>query len=282
MSTEEVKEAADGIGSTEHDQAMIEKADSQTIESAVQEKVDQQETTPASKEEARPEWLPEKYKTVEDFLEGHKSLEKKLGEREEVEPTEESEDASGDEEETTQAKAGPLDSFYTEYAETGELSDESYKALEDAGYPNDVVDTYIKGFESQVKEVSAKANEMVGGKENYDAMVEWAVDNMTPEQLDSYNSQLAMGGDNWEIALLGLQSKYLNSGDAPVERYRSGDKPTPTGVQPFTSQEELTAAVTDKKYKTSPEYRAQVEKRLAISDNAAMGANIPEGYAAHG
>ena len=284
--TDEVvnKESASGIGSTEHDQAMIEQAD-KTIEQVVQEKVSNQEKP---KQEV-PDWVPEKYRNADDpiqaFLEGHKSLEKKLGEREEVEPTAESEDDSTTEEgeEGEQPKAGPLDPFYSEYSEAGELSPESYQKLEELGYPKDVVDTYIKGYEAQVSQYTKEAVEMVGGQEEYDAMAEWAVDNLTPEQLDNYNEQLALGGDAWEYALRGLHAKYKQSGDAPVERVNSGEKqPLNKGVQPFTSQEELTAATRDRRYQTSPEYRKMVEQRLAISDDAAMGANIPNPYAAQG
>jgi len=275
---DEVKEDASGIGTSEHDKAMIAKAD-ETIESAVQDKVDAQNAPPKGE---RPEWLPEKYESVEAFLEGHKSLEKKLGEREEVTPTEDS--VSEDKIETIpEGKAGSLDDFFTEYSETGEVSEESMAALEKLGYPRDVVETYVKGFEAQVAQVSAKAQEIVGGEEEYTAMTEWAVDNMTPEQLDAYNDQLQLGGDSWELALRGLHSKYLASGEAPVERVRSDGKgPVETGIRPFTSQEELTAATRSKEYKTSPEFRAMVSKRLEISDNDAMGANIPQAYASHG
>ena len=155
---DEVKEDASGIGTSEHDKAMIAKAD-ETIESAVQEKVDAQQAKPTEGE--RPEWLPEKYKTVNDFLEGHKSLEKKLGEREEVTPTEES---VADEVVLPEAPEG-LQSFFDEYAENGEVSEASMDALGKLGFPRDVVETYVKGFEAQVAAVSEKAQEIVGGEE---------------------------------------------------------------------------------------------------------------------
>jgi hypothetical protein len=277
MMTEEVvkpKEDASGIGTSEHDKAMIAKSD-ETIEQAVQ-KVE------PTKTEERPEWLPEKYKSVEDFLEGHKSLEKKLGEREEVTPTDESEGEVTPTDEG-EAKVGTLDQFFDEYAATGEVSEASILALEKLGYSRDVVNTYVKGFEAQVATISAKAHEIVGGEEEYTAMSEWAVDTMTPEQLDAYHAQLQSGGDTWELALRGLHAKYMASGDAPVERIRSdGKAPVDTGIRPFTSQEELTTATRSKEYKTSPEYRKMVEARLAISDDATMGANIPQAYASHG
>jgi hypothetical protein len=285
--TDEVvnKESASGIGSTEHDQAMIEQAD-KTIEQVVQEKVDQQEAKP---KKDIPDWIPEKYKNAEDpieaFLAGHKSLEQKLGGNEEREDPSNSkgEEETPDESKDETVKSGPLDPFYSEYSEAGELSPESYQQLEELGYPKDVVDTYIKGYEAQIAQYTQEAAEMVGGQEEYDAMAEWAVDNLTPEQLDNYNEQLALGGDAWEYALRGLHAKYKQSGDAPVERVNSGEKQTLNkGVQPFTSQEELTAATRDRRYQTSPEYRKMVEQRLAISDDAAMGANIPNPYAAQG
>jgi hypothetical protein len=272
MSTEE---PADGLGSTEHDKAMVDKAD-ETIEQAM---------APDSSEEVaeRPEWLPEKYENVDAFLEGHKNLEKKLGERDEVEPADESETEESHEEETGETKADPLDPFYSEFQENGELSDESYAALDKLGYNPAMVDTYINGYQSQIAQVQEQAYDIVGGQEEYDAMANWAVDNMTDAQLDAYHGQLRQGDNAWELALRGLHSKYKSSGDAPVERLRSGEKTPPnTGVQPFTSQQELSAAVQDRRYSTSPEYRKAVEQRLEVSDDATMGANIPNPYAQQG
>lgn len=269
MSTEE---KAEGLGDTEHDQDMAEKSE-QTIEEAM---------APAEEQAERPEWLPEKYDSVDAFLEGHKNLEKKLGERDEVEPADESESTEevGEHEEV---EAGPLDKFHQEFSENGDLSDESYKELEDIGYPRDVVDTYINGFKAQAVDILTEAHDIVGGEEEYNAMAEWAVDTLTDAQLDSYNDQLNGDEQQWELAIRGLHDKYAQSGDAPVERVRSSEKTPPNiGVQPFTSQEELTIATRDKRYSTSPEYRKSVEARLAISDDATMGANIPNPYAQQG
>lgn len=280
--SEEVKEDASGIGSSEHDKAMIEKAD-ETIEEAVHKEAEVKKDIP--------DWIPDKYKNAEDpieaFLQGHRSLEKKLGgEEDRDDPSnskgeEETPDDSDTDTETPEA--GPLDAFYEEYEAGNGLSDESYKALEELGYVRDVVDTYIKGYEAQVSQYTTEAHKLVGGEEEYNSMAEWAVDNLTPDQMTNYNDQLALGGDAWELALRGLHSKYRDSGDAPIERIDSSDKaPLNKGITPYLSQDDLTLAVKDKRYKTSPEYRQMVKDKLEISDDATMGANIPAAYAQHG
>ena len=277
--TTEIKEDATGIGSTEHDQAMIEKADNSSIE---QEMVTKGEQVPTPN---RPEWLPEKYKTVDDFLAGHKALEEKLGNPDNRDDPSNSkgEESVPDESDAQDVTTNVLDEFHQEYAESGELTPESYEKLEGLGYDRDTVDIHIEGMKAIAAATLTKAHGVVGGEEEYNEMVSWAVDNMSEPEIESYNKQLQGDESQWELALRGLHDKYLNSGDAPVSRVRSGEKPFNPGVQPFMDQVEVKLAMGDKRYKTDPAYRKQIEERLAISDNHTMGVgNMPKGVARHG
>jgi hypothetical protein len=275
--TEEIEEDASGIGSTEHDKDMIDKADNSSIE---QEMVNKEVPTPS-----RPEWLPEKYKTVDDFLAGHKALEEKLGNPDDREDPSNSkgEETVPNESDSQTTANDVLGEFHQEYAENGELAPESYKKLEELGYSKDVVDTHIEGIKAIAATTLAKAHGVVGGEEEYNSMVDWAVDNMSEAEIESYNKQLAGDDAQWELALRGLHDKYLNSGEAPVSRIRSGEKPVNEGIKPFADQVEVKLAMSDKRYKNDPSYRKQVEDRLAISDDNAMGVGtISRGVVRHG
>ena len=277
--TTEIKEDATGIGSTEHDQAMIEKADNSSIE---QEMVTKGEQVPTPN---RPEWLPEKYKTVDDFLAGHKALEEKLGGQDDRDDPSNSkgEESVPDESDAQDVTTNVLDEFHQEYAESGELTPESYEKLEGLGYDRDTVDIHIEGMKAIAAATLTKAHGVVGGEEEYNEMVSWAVDNMSEPEIESYNKQLQGDESQWELALRGLHDKYLNSGEAPVSRIQSGDKPVKQGIQPFADQTAVRTAMSDKRYKTDSSYRKSVEDRLAISDNNAMGVgNISTGTHRHG
>ena len=105
---------------------------------------------------------------------------------------------------------------------------------------------------------------------------------LTETELAAYNDQLKGTDAQWELALRGLNDKYLNSGDSPVERVRGGEKPTHEGVQPYGSQKEVQLAMADKRYKEDPSYRDGVMARLAVSDDALMGVSQNPDYAQHG
>ena len=264
----DIKETASGIGGTTHDQAMIDKAENSSMEQEVQ-----LSNTPTPAEEARPEWLPEKYKTVDDFLAGHKELESKLGNPDDREDPSNSkgEEAVPDESTAEDVAVNVLDEFHQEYAESGELTPESYEKLEGLGYDKDTVDIHIEGMKAIAAATLTKAHGVVGGEEEYTEMVNWAVDNMSEPEIESYNKQLQGDESQWELALRGLHDKYLNSGDAPVARIQSGEKPFKQGIQPFMDQAEVKLAMGDKRYKNDPSYRKAIEERLAISDNSTMG-----------
>ena len=61
------------LGTSDHDKEMMEKADNSSLDQEIAKKTLEEA---AKKDPARPEWLPEKYKTVDEFLKGHQELEK--------------------------------------------------------------------------------------------------------------------------------------------------------------------------------------------------------------
>ena len=104
-------------------------------------------------QEQRPDWLPEKFKNAEQMAEAYSNLEKKLGSGEQEqqeepqeeyveEQTEEVPDTEAEQSqvrEAVEAAGVDFNSLQGEYDETGELSEQSYNALAEAGFPQDLV-----------------------------------------------------------------------------------------------------------------------------------------------
>ena len=90
----------------------------------------------SSEDEARPNWLPEKFASAEELAKAYGELEKKMSAPKEEVP----ESAEEAPEEVQQ-----LDKYYEEYTENNELSDKSYTELESMGLSRDLVDGYIAG-----------------------------------------------------------------------------------------------------------------------------------------
>ena len=100
----------------------------------------------------RPEWLPEKFKSPEDMAQAYAELEKKLGQapKEDTEESEQVEEKAEDDEEqskenTSEAYKAVAEASKEFFENDGQLSEETYNALEKAGLPRDLVDSYAAG-----------------------------------------------------------------------------------------------------------------------------------------
>ena len=222
-----------------------------------------EDTTAAQTVESdRPDWLPEKFQSPEDMAKAYEELQSKLGE------------VSKEKDSSTKEKAEPnqtvmqeiIDSATNEFIESGELTDKSFKALEEQGLPREIVEAYVAGqralMENQVNQVKAT----VGGEENYNAMAEWAAENLDQSELDAFNEVVESGSINQaQMAVRGLYSQFASAGGkAPnlIQGNTSG-----SAVKPFNSAAQVTEAMRDPRYKNDPAYRKTVEDRLAVTSS---------------
>lgn len=223
----------------------------------------------------RPEWLPEKFKSAEDLAKAYSELESKLSSKSQSYDFSQKEENQMTEEEVKLAKAiietdkqaeKSFEKFSDEWAETGELSENSIKELESMGIPKDFVHRYIEGVEAvQNRQVSEIFN-TVGGEENYKQMVEWAANNLSKEEVDAYDSIVSENdATSARLAAKGLWAQYVaQNGKTP--KLIGGSQSISGSTSPFRSTAEVVAAMADSRYATDPAYRRDVEKRLEISD----------------
>lgn len=223
-----------------------------------------------------------KYKSTEELERAYVELQKKLGEKQtqssdsnEEDKQEKSEDEieKNEKEATEVLKVAGLDmsNFTKEYEEKGELSEESFKELEDKGFPRSLVEAYIEGQKalSQNQQYLAEkdAQELKKVVEDFDAMAQWASKNATKEQIDAYNKAVDTGNKELiKMAISSLNDVYLMStGKAPslVRRGASSQ----TGIVPFKSANEIVAAMKDERYKKGDEaYINEVQQRIRMSN----------------
>lgn len=148
------------------------------------------------------------------------------------------------------------------------LSEETRKPL-DEKYGKAVVDTFLGAIKAQneavlqqTKEAQKAAeeankqavewsNELVGGEENWTAMSDWAVENLSDEQLDSFNKAMD-SGDKYiqELAIKDLKSKYHEAEGDTNATLISGDSTASVDSGSPLSSSEYIAEM------TSPEFRA--------------------------
>mgnify|MGYP003115893269 CR=1 FL=1 len=218
----------------------------------------------------RPEWLPEKFKSPEDLAQAYNNLESKLGsntdtsEAEDLPPTE-----APDESQEGQTEA--IQSATTEWQEKGALSDSTYESLAQSGLSRELVDSYIEGQNALQSSEENALMDVAGGHEAYAEMAEWASEALSETQLDAYNAALESGTkEQATLAIDWLKAKHdaaNGTNPALIQGRTQG-----SSSKPFDSRAQVLAAMAErdasgsKKYATDPAFRAEVERRLAISN----------------
>lgn len=228
------------------------------MQDAQQSTEQQPETAEASPE--RPEWLPEKFDNPEALADAYSNLEKQFHENK-AEPSETEDNATSEPEVTNSA----VTSASEEYFETGELSEETYKSLEANGIPKEMVDMYVNGYEAFANQQQQTLMQEAGGKENYDAMSEWAATALTDQEQEVYNNTVESGDVNAAtMAIRGLYARFQSDGGTPVSLVQ-GDTSGTSGAIPFSSSKEMTVAMQDPRYSYDKKYREQVSQRLSVT-----------------
>jgi hypothetical protein len=125
------------------------------------------------------------------------------------------------------------------------------------------VDAYIKGQQALITQYQGEVFNVVGGKDGYTSVVQWAAKNLSPEEIDAFNTTVNSGNlEQAKMAVKGLQARFSSSeGNEPA--LLTGSAGPSDGV--FRSTSELVEAMSNPKYKSDPAYRSDVEKKLARS-----------------
>ena len=248
-----------------------------------------------------------KFKTVEDLANSYKELEGKLGSvTEEDQVSESTEETTGVPEgyEEYYQEDGTVDynSVNENYGEIlgeifkensidpykisaefhkneGEIPEEMYQSLLDAGLSKNAVDSYltgraaemgyVEGGEGAAEELAQEEvkgiRDSIGGDEAYSKMVSWALDNLSRPEIEAFNEATnTMSGPQLSMMVQGLYTRYQNA--MGVEPNLYSGRPASSGPTPYRSTAEVVAAMSDKRYGKDVTYTEDVQKRLAGSD----------------
>lgn len=252
-------------GSPEYDALMADKFDQQTGDTPSAEKTSE-EPTP----EERPSWLPEKFKSPEDLAKAYDELQRKLssGEKPDAsQPETKTDEPTQDEVKAAVDSAGlDFDALSTEFSQNGDISTESREALVKAGYGEDLIDNYLEGQRAIMQLNRMEIFNEVGGEDAYAAMTTWAASALSDAEINAYNEAVDSGDKaKIKLAVAGLKAKFEGANGSEPNLINGGTGQMSGDV--FRSTAELTAAMRDPRYKTDPAYRADVQSKLARSNN---------------
>ena len=143
---------------------------------------------------------------------------------------------------------GPLtfDAFeaeFKEFAENGELSDETWQSLESrTGVSRQVIEDYAtsRGLAQQLE--TQRAFAPYGGEEAVNEALQWAGKNMDSAEVTRLNAALEAGGEGGALALEKIMNGFnAATGGADVVQPRGGHRDP--GVSGFTNKAEFQAAL---------------------------------------
>lgn len=240
-------------------------------------KVTGTEAAPADTD--RPAWLNEKFKSPEDLAKAYEELEKKLGSKTEKDETTsndkpDDQPTPGDQTEARKVadeaakKAGlDLNGLSQKFWNQGTIDDTDYSALEKAGYPKTLVDQFIAGQQAVLSQRSQSVYSTVGGEENYQAMIQWAGENLKPNEIAAFNKTVnGSDMDTIMFAVRGLKAQYDGQvGYEPATQVRGQTSPKSSPVA-YRSVAELEKDMGDPRYQRDPAFRKEVETKLSRSD----------------
>lgn len=208
----------------------------------------------------RPEWLPEKFESPEALADAYENLQKEFHSKKSETDSDKGDEAVAPREGVESAVNEASEQFF----KTGELTDENYSSLEAAGIDKELVDMYVRGFQSVQQDESNQIMAEVGGKENYDAMSKWAGEHLTDAELESFNAAVETGDLNTaKLAINGMYARFTRDSGSPVSIQKG--QVSGAAVAPFNSMAQVSEAMRDPRYQKDPAYRDQVAKRLSVS-----------------
>jgi len=223
-------------------------------------------------QEEQEQLLAGKYTNAEELEKAYIELQKKLGDVEDevAEPTDEQVDEP--EPESSPAQSLITDAS-TEFAENGKLSEEMMSKFSEMS-SQDIVQAYVdmqanlpqaETAELSESEVNTIKNS-VGGDQAYDNVMQWAGENLDPDQIDAFDNIIATGNSTAiQMMVNGLKAQY-DSTNGYEGRMLAGKSANASSSDVFRSQAELVAAMSDSRYESDPAYRNDLLEKLDRSD----------------
>ena len=224
-----------------------------------------------------------KFKNVEDLVASYQELEGKLGSN-----TEQQEEAV--EEETQEESEFNAEEFYGDglasvlkevgidpqeisqrFADSGEITEDDYDKLGEAGFSKQIIDTYLDGLRGMAEGDEIPSRQIqdiknsIGGDESYENMKNWCQDNLSEQEIKAFD-KITETADApvIQLAVEGLYSRYQNA--MGIEPNLVTGRPASSGPTPYRSTAEVVAAMSDKRYGKDVSYTEDVQRRLSGSD----------------
>lgn len=153
-----------------------------------------------------------------------------------------------------------------EYNEFGALSNETMANLAKAGYPKEVVESFIESRQVLENRFTEAVYKAAGGEQEYGRITEWAKNNLPEKVISSFNRAI----DNNNLEAIGLMLEGIKSKMRAKQGTRNpsilGGSSNAGTSKGFTSKAEVVSAMSDKRYGRDAAYTAEVERKMFFTN----------------
>lgn len=165
------------------------------------------------------------------------------------------------------SKGVNLETAINEFEESGQLSEDTLKAIEKAGYPRDVVNGLIEARRALDDAYTQKVYDYVGGEKEYQSLANWMRGNLPKETINAFNEAVDGGNINVvKMMLDGVKAQRISKQGTRKPMIIGGTtKGTPSN-QGFANKQEMVTAMSDKRYGVDREYTLSVERKMMYSN----------------
>jgi len=217
--------------------------------------------------------LAGKYRDAEELEQAYIELQRKLGSKGSDEPTD---DTQPEPEEEVEEDDEPVDYSFlnrlAQEADGGEFTPETLQALEGMS-ASDIADMFLAyrqetGTPEPEYQMSTddivEMKSVVGGDQEYSNMISWASQNLSPEEIQVYDSVMDKGDPQAiYFAIQALNYRFKDSVGYEGQMLTGRAART---TDAFRSQAEVVRAMGDPRYDNDPAYRQDVYDKLERSN----------------
>lgn len=218
-----------------------------------------------------------KFRSQEDLVKAYEELQRKLSQNEPADPEEAPQgenpaEEAPEEPQTQQQKyVDYLQQLGDEFNTNGELSEESIENLSKMD-SKDLIQAYLEynskaaAATMQQAEV-ASIQDLVGGSEAYGEMMQWASDNLQPNEIADFNAVTATNNPaaiKFAVIALSNRMRGVEGFEAPMVSGKGRAEPI---VKGYRSHAELARDIADPRYSQDPAFRQDVMNRMTKSNN---------------
>lgn len=155
-----------------------------------------------------------------------------------------------------------------EYQATGDVSKETYEALQKAGYPKEVIAGFIESRRAIDDAYTKSVYDYVGGEKEYHALAEWMRGNLSKSEIQAFNKVID-DGDTGLVKLMldGIQAKRVSKqGTRKPTILGNSSRISQSNNQGFASKQDMIKAMSDKRYGVDRDYTLGVERKMMFTN----------------